>query len=174
MTLCGDMAACEDVGYCMDTVAFYRHSLPRRFIARKAALMPRNLARLRAEYARQSPFHAQKYAGTCFALGKHRIRFENLKGLGDKRARDGAPTHDRRNGLQNHEAAATRRADQQRPPRRGRAFVAERLPRAGQGARKGWSDTALCRRVRFSENLQHGDAASRGYPRKPPRIRFRA
>jgi hypothetical protein len=105
---------------------------------------------------------------------KHPIPYENLEHLGDKRERDGAPAHDRRNGLQNHEAAATRRADQQCPPRRGRAPVAERLPRAGQSARKGWTDKALCRRLRSYENLQFGDASRRGHPRKPSRSRFRA
>src|SRR3984893_7593162 len=160
MTLCGDMVVGKDIGPCKDMAASYRHSLPTRFIARKAALLPRNLARFRAEYPRQSSVRARKY--------------ENLKSLGDKRARDGAPSHDRRNGFQNHEAPSTRRADKQCPPRRGRAFVAERLPRAGQGARKGWADKALCRRLRSYENLQLGDASRRGYPRKPPRSRFRA
>src|ERR1700730_6263260 len=126
MTLCGEMAVCKVMGLCKDMAASYRHSLPRGFIARKTALLPRNLARFRAESPRQSPFHAQKCAGTYFARGQRPVPFENLESLGDKRARDGAPAHDRRNGLQNNEAAATRRADQQCPSRRGRAFVAER------------------------------------------------
>src|ERR1700732_3867996 len=129
MTLCGEMAVGKDIGLCKDMAASYRHSLPRRFIARKPALLPRNLARFPAESPRQSPFHAQKCAGTYFARGQTPDTVRKPRKFCDKRARDGAPTHVRRNALQNHEAAATRRPDQQCPPRRGCAFVAERLPR---------------------------------------------
>ena len=79
MTLCGDMAVGKDIGPCKDMAASYRHSLPTRFIAWKTALLPRNLARFRAEYPRQSRFHAQKCAGTYFAQANSRIPFENSK-----------------------------------------------------------------------------------------------
>src|ERR1700730_1335690 len=172
MTLCGDMTVGKDMGLCK-VMAVDTPSQEDLF-ARKAALLPRNLARFRAESPRQTSFRAQKCAGTYFVLGKPGNRSKIFESLGDKRERDGAPARDRRNGLKNHEAAATRRADQQCPPRRGRAFVAERLPRAGQSARKGWADKGLCRRLASFENPRHGDAARRGYPQKPPRSRFRA
>ncbi|PNE11486.1 MAG: hypothetical protein CR217_08525 [Beijerinckiaceae bacterium] len=64
MAVGGDIAVGKEMGLCTDMVAYFRHFLPRRLIARKTALLPRNLARFRAEYPRQVPFHAQKCAGS--------------------------------------------------------------------------------------------------------------